>query len=281
MIRRSFDRQSIAHLVAAQGVDRPFRILLRMPEANRIALANLLDCDVVAGEPAELQSWRLINQNLRGLQARTHRLHETLSPFARNNNWWEIVTRTAQRLGLRFQAGMKDEEVERLLFDHLAAEFVRTHVRKEDDPDQFLAELHPNLSRAIASLGLSHTGKQMLVATLLRAAAFDADGGGDPREGHNRLSDWLRRTMPWTWTTSISLGLRLLQQRLGDIHVAIAGGTRARRIHSSPVLPLAPHPRAPWRGLLRNYEKVGTALMVIHLHDVVERALEQFDIVGG
>jgi len=264
MIRRS-DRRAIAPLVAAQGVERPFHILVRMPEASRLALGRLLGCTLVAGDPAEVQAWRLINENLRGLQARTHWLHEQLSPFARNNNWWEIVTRTARRLGLPFYSGMKDEEVERLLFDHLAAEFVHQHVRSGDDHDRFLAELHPNLGRAIASLGLSHDGTQMLVAALLRAAAGAAadaaDAAVDPREGHNRLGDWLRRAMPWTWTTSICLGLRLLQQRLGDVLEALAVRT-GRTLRGD------------------NYARVGTALVVIHLHDVVERTLEQFDVVG-
>lgn len=257
MVRRS-DRRVIEELVQAQGVERPFRILLRMPETNRLALGRLLGCDVQAGEAPETQSWRLINQNLRGLQARTHHLHEQLTPFSRNNNWWEIVTRTAKGLGLRFYAGLKDEEIERLLFDHFAAEYSQRHIQRGEDPDQFLAELHPNLGRAIASLGLSRDGTRALVAALLRAAAGPP---GDPREGSNRLADWLRRAMPWSWTTSISQGLRALQQRLGDIHGTWVAKARL--------------------GGAGNYSKVSAALALIYLHDVVERTLAQFDLVGS
>jgi hypothetical protein len=277
MVSRLMHREVILQQVEDQGVGRPFRILLRMPEANRQALGRLLGCRIDRGDLPEAQAWRLINQNLRGLQARTHRLHETLTPFSRNNNWWEIVTRTARGLGLRFYPGLKDEEVERLLFDHLAAEFVRHHERAGDDPDRFLAELHPNLGRAIASLGLSRTGQRALVATLLRAAASDPRAGrdagrsrlednglelGDPREGHNRIADWLRKAMPWTWATSISTGLRLLQHRLGEVHEAWTRTIlRSRRTG--------------------NYTKVATALAVIYLHDVIERTAEQFDLIGG
>jgi hypothetical protein len=255
---RTSRRDEILDLAKAQGVERPFRILLRMPAASRRLIARLLGCHLRSDDGPEEQAWRLINQNLRGLQARTHRLHEQLTPFSRNNNWWEIVSRTARRCGLDIYPGLKDEEVERLLFDHLADEYVRRHVRDGEDPERFLIELHPNLGRAIASLGLSRTGTDALVATLLRAATEDQS---DPREGTNRITDWLRRAMPWSWTTSITTGLRLLQQRLGDIYEAWAR-----------------------QGLPRgsnNYRRVGTVLAVLYLHDVVERTLEQFDLVGS
>jgi hypothetical protein len=38
------------------------------------------------------RAWFIINHDLKGLQARSHHLVEKMSPFARNNNWWEIVT---------------------------------------------------------------------------------------------------------------------------------------------------------------------------------------------
>ena len=251
--------RDIQQQVRSQGVDRPFGILVRMPETSRLALGRLLGCDLHAGDLPENQAWRLINQNLRGLQARTHRLPEQLSPFARNNNWWEIVTRTARRFGLRFYPGLKDEEVERLLFEHLASQFVARQLRASDDPELFLAELHPTLSRAITSLELSADGRRALVATLLRAAT---DARGDEREGVNRLTDWLRRALPWSWTTSISTGLRLLQQRLGDVYEAwVTQGL------------------VPWAS--SNYSRVGTALAVIYIHGLVERTREQFELGGS
>lgn len=250
-------RHDIHSQVRAQGVERPFEVLLRMPEHSRLLLGQLLQCDLQPGEPAESQAWRLINQNLRGLQARTHSLPEQLSPFSRNSNWWEIVTRTAHRCGLRFYPGLKDEEVERLLFEHFAAQFARQQVG--EDSQQLLAELHPTLKAAISSLGLSNAGKRVLVATLLRGVAGGQD---DAREGMNRLTDWLRSALPWSWTTSISQGLGLLQQRLHDICRAwIAQG----------MLSFA----------RTNHGKVGTALVLIHLHSLVERTRDQFDLLGS
>lgn len=252
-------RESIERMAEIQGVARPFRILVRMHEDDRLLLARLLGCTLQRGDLAEAQAWRLINQNLRGLQARTHRLPETLSPFSRNNNWWEIVTRTARRCGLRFYPGLKDEEVERLLFDHLAAEFVGRQAREGEDMERYLVEMHPALGRAISSLGLSRDGTRALVATLLRAAT---DSKGDCREGSNRVTDWLRRAMPRSWTTSISTGLRVLQQRLGDIYRSWAaqGFVPGRRT---------------------NYGKVSTALAMIYLYDLVERTRDQFELVGS
>jgi hypothetical protein len=255
---RTVRSEDILRLAQSQGVERPFRILLRMPEASRLLIGRLLGCSLRAGDLPEMQAWRLINQNLHGLQARTHRLHEQLSPFARNNNWWEIVTRTARRCGLRFYPGLKDEEVERLLFDHLAGEYIRRHVERAEDPDRFLAELDPNLGRAITSLELSQNGTRALVASLTRVAAGSTN---DPREGANRLSDWLRRTVPRSWTTSISVGLRVLQQRLGNIYESWAR-----------------HGLVPWAR--SNYGRVSTVLAVIYLHDLVERTREQFDFGG-
>jgi len=251
--------QNLQRLAEAQGVERPFGILLRMPEASRLLIGRLLGCTLRCGESPEQQAWRIINQNLRGLQARTHRLTEQLSPFARNNNWWEIVTRTARRWGLRFYPGLKDEEVERLLFEHQAAEFVRRELPRGEDAGQSLAELHPLLSRAIASLGLSDDGTRALVAALLRGAAA---APADAHDGASRLTAWLKATTPWLWTTSISTGLQRLQQRLGDVYEAWL----AQR---SPACASV------------NYGKVGLALAAIHLHGLVERTCEQFDLAGN
>ena len=255
---RAGRRSDYVEMAQAQGVERPFRILTRMPEGSRLMIGRLLGCHVRAGDLAELQAWRLINQNLRGLQARTHHLHEQLTPFSPNNTWWHIVTRTASRCGLRFYPGLKDEEVERLLFDYLASEYVKRFVRSAEDLDQMLWELDPNLGRAIASLELSPDGTRVLLASLMRAAA----PGDDPREGANRLADWLRYAIPRSWTTSISLGLRVLQQRLGNIY---EGWVRMGLV--------------PWAH--RNYGKVSTALAVIYVHDLVDRTREQFEFVGS
>src|SRR5262249_1652437 len=113
------------------------------------------------------------------------------------------------------------------------------------------------------SLELSCDGRRALVATLLRAATGARDDArADVREGANRMTDWLRRALPWSWTTSISTGLRLLQQRLGDGYEA-AG---------RPGL-------VPWAA--SNYGRVGTALAVIYIHELVERTREQFELGGS
>lgn len=244
----------IARRVESEGIERPFRILVGMPEDCRMTICKLLGCHVRPDDGAEAQAWRIISENLRGLQARTHHLAEQLTPFSRNNNWWEIVTRAARRFGLRFYPGLKDEEVERLLFDHVATEFVQ-RLPASHAPELFVTELDPSVERAIASLDLGRDGSRLLVASLLRAAS------GDPREGANRMTDWVRSALPRSWTTSIRHGLLALRQRLVDVcEEWIETGFA--------------------RGVSQNHRKVCTALALIYVHDRLDRTLEQVELFG-
>ncbi len=182
-------------LAHQQGVLRPFWILARMPAANRLRIARLLGCRIDTRSSAEAQAWRIINQNLRGLQARTHNVLEQLSPFSRNNNWWEILTRLARRCGVRFYPGLSDEEVERLLFDHFADAVAGQFAVRGADP-LAVPGVDPELTQALDSLHLTPNGMRALLGTLLASAPVQRS---------------------WAWMAAMSGGLRIVYERLETI----------------------------------------------------------------
>jgi hypothetical protein len=244
-------------MAAAQGVSRPFDILVRMPVASRHLIARALRCRLRETDTPEGEAWRIINQNLRGLQARTHSLPEQLSPFARNNNWWEIVTRTARHLGVQFYPGLKDEEVERLVFERFAELCVARHLQSGGDAIDFLAGTNPDFHRAIQSLRLSANGNRTVLGAIL-FATVRADE--NVRYGAKLVGDWIRERSRWSWAVSISSGLRLLQQKLTEIY-----DTWVTR----------------WQEHGSNLARVSAALAVIYFQDLVDRTLEEFELVGA
>jgi hypothetical protein len=248
------------HLAESQGVVRPFDILLRMPAESRRLIAQTLDCPLGSLTDPEAESWFIINRDLRGLQARTHHLGEQLSPFSRNNNWWEIVTRTAIRCGVKFYPGLKDEEVERLLFEHLADLFVQRLAEADIRAIDEIAEANPEFCQAIASLRLSRNATR---AVLTAIALATTRTGESLRDGAAKASDWIRSwSRTHTWTFSVSAGLRLMRQKLAEIYAA----WQSRGLAEPPV---------------GNTSKVCAALAAIFLQDLVDRTLEEFDAIGG
>ncbi|MCC6672810.1 MAG: hypothetical protein IT458_17230 [Planctomycetes bacterium] len=245
-------------LARAQGVLRPLEILIRMPVERRQLLAQLLGCRFDPAESAEQQAWRIINQNLVGLQARTHSLPEQLTPFSRNNNWWEILTKAARWCGLRFYPGMSDEEIERMLFEHCATSLVARSSLPGEALVTTVAETHPRFSTAVRALRLSVDGTCALLLALLRPLA---GRDGDLREGLNRLTDRLRPRLGLWWVTSLSHGLRAVQQLLTYV------------FHSWTAWGPALLPR-------RNLARVCTAVALIHLQDRVDRTLDEMDLAG-
>ncbi len=250
-------KPSVRLRAEAQGVTRPFDILVRMSPQSRRLVAELLECDIDGLDDAEEQAWRIINQNLRGLQARTHTLPEQLTPFSPNNTWWDIVTRTARRIGVKFYPGMKDEEVERLLFERLAAEFYRRDLLPEAEAIDQLALSHPDFAQAIQSLRLSPEATSTVMSSLV-FATVRADQG--VRDGVNNVSIWLLSHLRWVSYASMSAGLRLIHERLTGIYHAWASRWAFGRAHS-------------------NRARVCTALAVIYFQDLIERTLDEFETV--
>jgi hypothetical protein len=246
-------------LAESQGVVRPFEILLRMPAESRRLIAQTLDCPLAAEGDPETEAWSIINRDLRGLQARTHNITEQLSPFSRNNNWWEIVTRTAARCGLKFYPGLKDEEVERLLFEHLADLFVSRLPNDDLEAVDRIADANPEFFQAMRSLRLSRNGTRAVLSAIALAASMT---GGSIRDGAAKAGEWLREHGgSHAWTTSVAAGLRMLRHELTVIY----GAWKSRGLAEPPV---------------GNTGKVCAALAAIFLQDLVDRTLEEFEAVG-
>lgn len=255
---RSPDKSVFRVLAESQGVVRPFDILVRMPPQERYLIARLLGCRLRTVHP-EAQAWRIINQNLRGLQARTHSWPEKLTPFSRNNTWWDIVTRAARRMGIHCYPGLPEEEVERLLFDRIAETLVQRHAPEERAVLDALPESCPELGQAIRSLRLSRNAAR----TVLSAIALSmAEADASVREGAVRMSQWLRDSISWSWRVSVAAGIRLLREGLSLAYRAWASRGLPSRL----------------RG---NFSRVWAALAMIHLHDMLERALEEFEVAGA
>lgn len=246
-------RQTYLALADAQGVVRPFEILVRMPHDGRCLIANLLACEFRPFEPPEAQAWRIINQNLRGLQARTHRLPEQLSPFSRNNNWWEIVTRTARGLNVKFYPGLRDQDVEALLFERLSDLFVQEHFADGAEVVEAIERSNPEFVQAISSLRLSPNGRRTVVSAI-GMAAVRADES--LREGVQKVSDWIRHGIRWSWTATISTSLKLVKQQSTDIYRTWVKRGFGKRLKS-------------------NSARVSAAVAVIYFHDLVDRTLEE------
>ncbi len=243
-------------LAERQGVVRPFEILSRMPAESRSVIAETLRVQL-REENAEAQAWRILNRNLRGLQARTHHLPEQLTPFYRNNNWWDIVTRTARRLKVPFYPGNKDEEVERLLFDHMAHQFVIGLAGSDVEELDQLAASHPEIEAAMQSLSLSDDGRR----AILSALALAQTPSGKLREGLGKAADWITDWGRGAWSVSVCSGLRALKQKLTEIYGALSSRSFSRSDG--------------------NLSRVSAALAAIFLQDLIEKTLDEYEAMGA
>lgn len=242
-------------LAARQGVERPFGILTRMaPEARRL-VADVLGCSLGPSEDPDEQAWRIINQNLRGLQARTHSLQAQLTPFSRNHTWWEIVARAARWVGIRVQPGISDEVLERMVFERLADMFVQRNLRTESEVLDALSDTNSDFDRALHHLSLGRNGARAVWSALVMATVR-ADQS--LRDGAWKIGDWLCAGLRWAWPAPLTTGLRLLQQRLAGVYHAWA----SRGFFGTP---------------RKNSARVCTALAVILFQDIVERTLDEVE----
>jgi hypothetical protein len=243
--------RSPAESAEKQGVARPFAILSRMPAGVRREIASILGIYFRRpDEGPERESWDIINRDLRGLQARTHRLPETISPFSRNNNWWEIVTRTARRLRIRFDPGLPDRGVERLIFERVAAAVVDRLQPETLAALDRLIEGCPGLMRALASVPLSPDGVRLVMAGIVASTAAPAETLAQ------RLN---RRLGAELWIPTVSRGLTFLLERLEQI------------VRGWRELPAFDRLRA---------RPVATVLAALYLHDAVLESLERFEAAG-
>ena len=245
---------SPADLAEEQGVARPFAILSRMTGDLRREIASVLGIYFHGPAPApEEESWDIINRDLRGLQARTHSIPERVSPFSRNNNWWEIVTRTARRLRICFYPGLRDKEVERLIFHRLADRVVeRLDPAVVEALDRF-AERCPGLARALTSIPLPPNGVRLVIAGIVGCRT-------SPPEGVARRLE--RRLGCELWIPTITRGLDYLLDRLEEV----VRGWRELSAFD--------------RLLPRKARRVATVLAALYLHDAASESLALYEAAG-
>ncbi len=207
-----------------------------------------------AGPAAE--AWAIINRDLRGLQARTHRLAERVSPFARNNTWVEIVQRTARRLGVDPCVLTSVREVERRIFERVAEVAVSRLPREELRELDRLSEASPGFYLALSALRISKNGVRFVLTGLSHLAALAGTG---TRAGSLQLGHWLnRRIHAVSLPPSVTRGLALVDALCRALVVAW---------RNLPVLrDIGP----------RNWRVIATVLAAIHFQSVLAEDLEDY-----
>lgn len=254
MAQRSFRRKA-----EEQGVERPFAILRSMGTGLRERMASLLGLRIPRekrGDP-DAESWIIINRDLRGLQARTHSIPETFSPFARSSNWWEIVCRTARRLWIRFYPGLPDYEVERLILERTAQLTVSQLGREEISTLDDLAGRLSGFRLTVSALELSEDAIRLILVGLWRASA---GAGAMTRAGAAQAAAWINERMQrYGFMPSVTRGLRFLRESMDGI--------------------FASWTEIPMRGRQRrsSLRRLALAISAIHLQDVVERRLCEYE----
>src|SRR5262249_15142739 len=109
-----------------EGVSRPRQILSRMAPGLRSEGAATRRPECRRPGEAVVEAWDIIHRDRSGLQARTHSLPEMVSPFSRNNNWSEILLRTASRLRIEVDPSLSATKLEKAIFEHMSRSFVGT-----------------------------------------------------------------------------------------------------------------------------------------------------------
>lgn len=250
--KRALEPARYADMAEAQGVVRPFSILVAMPQAARAHLAAVLGIRLGSDQGVpERQAWRIINSDLRGIQARSHGPREQFLPMARNHNWWEIVLAAARRLKLTVYPGLSEREVERLVFEETARRVVRGLGPEELLELDRMATDQPSLTTALANLGLSRDGLRLVLAGFGRLARAGR-GGRPPGPLFGERMGALQ---------SLSRALRYVMERFGSLVMAWTSMEAVRRT------------------LGRSRTRLVTVLMALYFHDLLEQGLDEVELL--
>jgi len=244
--------ERLHRLAHEQGVVRPFTILLSLPQSARSHLAAVLGIRLrPERETPEEQAWRIINADLRGIQARSHGPREQLVPMARNHNWWEILLAAARRLKLRIYPGLSEREVERLVFEEIAERVVRGLPEAEVARLDRTAIEQPALVAALANLGLSKNGLRLVLAGIHRLARIGQKMQPEEPVFRTRMGA----------LQSLSRALRLVKERFGGLVVAWTSMDALRKVIGDP--------RARFLAVL----------MALYFHNLLEEGLDEVELL--
>ncbi len=177
-----------------ERVLRPLRILAAMQKEQRREIAEFLEFEFAEeslGNP-KAEAWEIINCDLRGLQARTHEWHHTISPFSGNNSWHEILTCVAEGLKLDMSDRARDQVLESAICEAVAKgalEEMEPAQRMEVDR---LIAIEPGLVERLRDQGLRPNTVKLVMSGALRAAEA---GGFGTFVTAVKAAAWLNRTV--------------------------------------------------------------------------------------
>jgi hypothetical protein len=243
-----------------QGVRRPFEGLAAMDDALRARVAGVLGVALreTRGD-ARAEAWRILNADLKGLQARSHRPDRMLLP-RRNHNWWEILLATAGRLGLDVYPGLSEREVERLVFDRVARRTIDGLEAAEVEVLDLVAREAPAFSDALDRLGLSTEARLVVFAAFHRIAQASPTLAGAADAASRRSAAYLRAGMDRAGVLPcVSRTLRFLKDALPHVLAAWEAVVVARQ------------------ALPRSARGLALALSALHLHGVVGDCVEELE----
>ncbi len=204
----------VAERARFEGVFRPFQILSVMATDLRTELAKWLGVAFRRPGEAIVEAWEIIHRDRLGLQARTHSLSEIISPLARNNNWSEILLRTAARLRIPVDPSLPAQKIEKAIFDHLSRNFVSTLGADGEKAVEDLSDRAPALTYCLATSGLSWNGIRMVLAGILHATER---AGWKTADGVLRAADWINeRVAAGAVLPSVSRGLSAVRSILRE-----------------------------------------------------------------
>ncbi len=259
-IRRETEPDRPTSLARRQGVLRPFEALAAMPSSlrNRVARVLGVRLDRQKGD-ARAEAWRIVNADLRGLQARSHRLDRTLLPL-RNHNWWEILLSTGSRLGLEVYPGLSEREVERLVFDRFARRLVDALESAELEILDLVQRDTPAFSDALDRLALSSEGRFAVLAGLHRVAQAAPPEDLAADSASRRTAAFLRAGIDRAGVLqSASRSLRFLRDALPPLVSAWEAVTVVRETPA------------------RSARALAVALGAVHLFGVVSEVVEEVE----
>ena len=167
------------------GVQRPFQALCEMDSASRKQIAEMLNVDLSdlcmidlfsTGEYEQKNDTRseaclIIEQDRKGIQARSHSTLRTISPFAEDHTWREVLVSVIQEFKIECHVvGKTEEQLEAVIFDYFAdQEWQAKDEGERKEIDRFMRD-QPELIDRLKRAGIDRKKRRWVVNVLFQAA---------------------------------------------------------------------------------------------------------------
>lgn len=180
-------RQSLFERWAEQnGVQRPFQALCEMDAASREQIAEMLNVDLndicmidlfSTGEyeqknDARSEACLIIEQDRKGIQARSHSTLRTINPFAEDHTWREVLVSIIEEFKIECGAIWRktEEQLESVIFNYFAdQEWQAKDEGEREEIDTFIRE-QPELIDRLKRAGIDQKKRRWVVNVLFQAA---------------------------------------------------------------------------------------------------------------